>query len=400
MVTLGLPCATTDLNIPASTAASWRKTDFSDLVRIPGSPKCDIDLLRRFLQDAPGQRLYHFYSRITDLFHEVMGPIKKMREVWANSKAKVLKNISDLKDSLGLKRTLRLFGLSVAQYYSWAQAKTCEFSPLQQCQRRFPGQLAVTQVKAIKNLLEAPMDFNWPLISVYFKGLKSKVLTCGRSAFYKYAKLLGYSRSVPRHRRKNHATGLRAIIPNQFWHADVTLYRPIDSTRVYIYFLIDNFSRYILSWRASLTLSAQLCIENIRAAFELTTNTPNPIQLMVDGGPENSAIPLAFNPQDITRLVAQKDILFSNSLAEAVNKQMKYRYLFPKRLPDFEAVLHHLKFSVHDYNHVRPHGQLHGLTPAEAYSGMNNPKEDFENQINKALAERRIRPNLNFCQNC
>ena len=57
-------------------------------------------------------------------------------------------------------------------------------------------------------------------------------------------------------------------------------------------------------------------------------------------------------------------------MVESVNKLVKYRYLFPKNLPDGEALTKAFAESVIDYNDIRPHGSLGGLTPSETYRGV------------------------------
>ena len=70
----------------------------------------------------------------------------------------------------------------------------------------------------------------------------------------------------------------------------------------------------------------------------------------------------------LNRLVAQKDIRFSNSMIEAVNKRMKYDFLFRTQLLDFEHTKRFLETAVEQYNN-RPHTALFGLTPYEVFNG-------------------------------
>ena len=68
------------------------------------------------------------------------------------------------------------------------------------------------------------------------------------------------------------------------------------------------------------------------------------------------------------KLIALKDILKSNSMVESLNKIIKYDYLYPRNIHDQEELVKIMrKIVVPDYNDKRPHGQLFGLTPAEAY---------------------------------
>lgn len=70
----------------------------------------------------------------------------------------------------------------------------------------------------------------------------------------------------------------------------------------------------------------------------------------------------------IKKLIARVDVTFSNSMIEAVNKILKYRYLFRTSIPDLERLQDAVSSAVNDYN-ARPHYALRCLTPDEAYRG-------------------------------
>ena len=40
--------------------------------------------------------------------------------------------------------------------------------------------------------------------------------------------------------------GIRASIPNEWWHVDVTIIRLLDGTRTYLNAVVDNYSRRVL----------------------------------------------------------------------------------------------------------------------------------------------------------
>ena len=92
---------------------------------------------------------------------------------------------------------------------------------------------------------------------------------------------------------------------------------------------------------------------------------------MADGGKENHAasihelIATTTHPS-ITKIIAQKDIAFSNSPIEAINKIIKkyLRFYTPTTLEQLHTCIER---AVYDYSFVRPHGSLNGITPMEAY---------------------------------
>jgi len=58
---------------------------------------------------------------------------------------------------------------------------------------------------------------------------------------------------------------------------------------------------------------------------------------------------------NISKLVALKDIPYSNSQIEAQNKLIKYRYLFKCQYQDIYALRKALEWIIQDYNHKRLH---------------------------------------------
>jgi putative transposase len=61
--------------------------------------------------------------------------------------------------------------------------------------------------------------------------------------------------------------GKRIRYPNQAWASDITYIR-LGGGFVYLVAIIDLYSRRILSWRISLNMEADFCIEVLRDALE------------------------------------------------------------------------------------------------------------------------------------
>ncbi len=81
----------------------------------------------------------------------------------------------------------------------------------------------------------------------------------------------------------------------------------------------------------------------------------------------------------ITHLIAQRDIDFSNSMIEAVNKQLKYRFLYHHPIANHAALINYLQQAVQDYNN-RPHNILNGLTPLEVLDGKTFDRDTCQQQ--------------------
>jgi 3'-phosphoadenosine 5'-phosphosulfate (PAPS) 3'-phosphatase len=41
---------------------------------------------------------------------------------------------------------------------------------------------------------------------------------------------------------------MRASRPNEYWHIDVTILKPLDGTKTFLRALIDKYSRKVVAW--------------------------------------------------------------------------------------------------------------------------------------------------------
>jgi transposase InsO family protein len=192
--------------------------------------------------------------------------------------------------------------------------------------------------------------------------------------------------------------------PKEIIHADVCVYRPLDYTKCFIYFIVDNSSRMILGWKISVEYNSSIMLDNLRHVYsQYLLEKEDPLTvLLVDDGIENKGfVCTAIEKQEIklNRLVAQKDIRFSNSMIEAVNKRIKYDFLFRHQLLDFEHTERFLETAVEQYNN-RPHSALFGLTPYEVFHGRAPDKNLFRNQMEQAKILRKAENKRLSCNSC
>ena len=99
------------------------------------------------------------------------------------------------------------------------------------------------------------------------------------------------------------------------------------------------------------------------------------------------------------KVIAQKDVVFSNSLIEAVNRTLKDGYLKDKRFVSIGSLLEFIREFVRDYN-KRPHGSLHGFRPLEVLHGEIPDKDRFSYDVREASLERREENEKFDCGSC
>ena len=255
------------------------------------------------------------------------------------------------------------------QWASWNSSKGCKISLLSLCRLKHPQQLTTTEINIIdKNCRNDEYKY-WPLVSIYYKLLRDKLLFCSRSTFYKYCRLLSIT-NCKKHKHKNYKP-LIAKAAKQILHLDVTIYSLQNGTKVYLHVLRDNFSKAILGCKAA----ANCCSKNSKGLLEevlVKYNLMNNEGLLItDDGSENKGeLQTLVNKPGMLwkKLVAQIDIVQSNSMVEAANKILKYQFLFHKVFDSLEQLQFALPLILAEYNNM-PNASLFGLTPSEVIAG-------------------------------
>ena len=237
--------------------------------------------------------------------------------------------IDEFKDYFGLERMTKLLSINTGRYYTWKFMNNCVHPLREVCKRIKTQQLSFGEQRIIKSIVTDTKYPNWGISNLYYNMLEEGKAFMSLESFRKYANFYAPKRKLPPKRKNRHRVGIRASKPFEKLHMDVTIYRPLDNTRVYIYFIVDNFSRKILAWKASLKLRADISFDNLKQACIDNDLFDNNTELIVDGGSENKGAVDGFilSHENWKKLIAQKDIIFSNSIVEAVNKIMKRAYI-------------------------------------------------------------------------
>jgi transposase InsO family protein len=307
----------------------------------------------------------------------------------------VLTHIKKAATVLGLSTTLSYIQITASFYRALSKPKKCSFSLLNLCRVKHPAQLLQKQVAVIKEYAQNEIYNHWPLSAVYHKILRDAAGFFCKSTFYKYVCLLGIKRIKPVHTNTNHKTGIRATGCLQMLHADITEFKTADNKKAFIYLIIDNYSRTILSWHISHLRKASIAFKNIEKVYKqyLVPNNIEYCSLVTDDGVENYGKVSEFIRDSqypaIQHLIAHKNIAFSNSMIEYANKRIKYDYLYRQHITDKEELIKKFKGFVADYN-TRPNNIFNGLSNNEVLNGQDFKTISFASQIAGAKNERII----------
>jgi putative transposase len=164
---------------------------------------------------------------------------------------------------------------------------------------------------------------------------------------------------------------LRGLIidrPNQVWCADIT-YIPMAKGFVYLVAVMDWFSRRVLSWRLSITMDTDFCVEALR---EAVGRYGQPEIFNTDQGVQFTSA--AFVDELASRGVQismdGKGRYLDNIFIERLWRSLKYEEVYIKAYDSVAEARRSLGVWLAFYNDERPHQSLGYRTPREIFEGV------------------------------
>jgi putative transposase len=159
--------------------------------------------------------------------------------------------------------------------------------------------------------------------------------------------------------------GLTIDRPNQVWAMDIT-YVPMARGFVYLAALIDWFSRRVLSWRLSITMEADFCVEALEEAI---ARYGKPDILNTDQGSQ-------FTGHAFTSVLREAGIAISmdgrgawrdNVFVERLWRSVKYEEIYLRAYDTVSTARASIGRYLAFYNGRSPHSSLDRRTPDHAY---------------------------------
>jgi putative transposase len=176
------------------------------------------------------------------------------------------------------------------------------------------------------------------------------------------------SRAHPEH--KIHPYLLRGLSigrPNQVWCADIT-YIPMAKGFVYLVAIMDWFSRRVLSWRISIAMEADFCVEALREALD--RHGPPEI-FNTDQGAQFTSIDFVgeLEGRGVRVSMDGRGRYLDNIFIERLWRSLKYEEVFIKAYGAVIEARRGIGGWIAFYNDERPHQALDYRTPREIFEG-------------------------------
>ena len=211
------------------------------------------------------------------------------------------------------------------------------------------------------------------------KHLEPYGIMLGRKAVSRYYRIMAIEAVYPKMNlsKRNQAhkiypyllRGIDITKVNQVWSTDITYIRMTQGF-VYLVAVIDWFSRYILSWRISISLDADFCIEALEDAIE---KYGQPDIFNTDQGSQ-------FTSKNFIAVLTEREIQISmdgkgraldNVFIERFWRSLKQEKIYMIILNTVKEAKNAITDYINFYNKKRMHQSLEYLTPEQVHFRKN-----------------------------
>ena len=164
---------------------------------------------------------------------------------------------------------------------------------------------------------------------------------------------------------------------NQVWSCDIT-YIPMAVGTLYLVAIMDWYSRKVLSWRLSITLDADFCVESLK---EATQRYGRPEIFNTDQGVQFtcSSFITTLEAQGIRISMDGKGRCLDNIFVERLWRSLKYETVYLKAYNSIAEARADIASWFSFYNDERPHQSLKYLTPSEMFAARAGPVDMNDN---------------------
>jgi len=162
--------------------------------------------------------------------------------------------------------------------------------------------------------------------------------------------------------------GLSMTRPNQVWAMDIT-YIPMARGFVYLAVVLDWFSRRVLSWRLSITMEADFCVEALEEAL---ARHAKPEIMNTDQGSQFTcpAFTGVLLGHKIAISMDGKGAWRDNVFTERLWRSIKYEEVYLRAYDSVGEARACIGRYLDFYNCRRPHSSIDGMTPDRAYFSL------------------------------
>jgi transposase InsO family protein len=171
------------------------------------------------------------------------------------------------------------------------------------------------------------------------------------------------------HKYGNIINGLAIVRCHQVWTSAITYLR-IENGFVYLSLLTDMYSRKIVGWSLSESLSIEGSVSALKKAIR--ENVVKKLIHHSDRGVQYCSHEYVkiLKKNKIEISMTEESHCYENALAERVNGILKDEYLLDRTFRNFSHAEKACKEAINLYNTRRPHGSLQFQTPEQVHNAV------------------------------
>lgn len=279
-------------------------------------------------------------------------------------------------------------GVARASFYRMQQPR-----PAAVTERIHPRALSLGEREGVLGVLNSERFWDQAPGEVYATLLDEGKYLCSERTMYR---ILAEHQQVRERRDQLRHSGyqapeLVASRPNEVWSWDITkLLGPAKWTYLYLYVILDIFSRYVVGWMLAYRESAELAKKLIEHTVERHNIEPGTLTVHADrGAPMKSKVVAFFLAElGVTKTHSRPYVSNDNPYSESQFKTMKYRPEFPERFGSYQDAHRFCTEFFPWYNHEHHHSGLGYLTPYEVHYGLAEKRREQRAAVLQQAYER------------
>jgi putative transposase len=394
-----------EFGVPRSTAVSWIRRGPHPVVTAELFTRDEQQLRAEVLKLQRRVQVLLCIVRLLLVVIRLSGfRLDSLRVPTSEAKAAILSAVARAKQAVPLTVALRVLGLSPARYHAWRRLEqVCSLEDRTSCPRTVPTQLTAQEIATIHEMVTSEDYRHMPIGALALFAQRIRKVLAAPATWARLIRERGWLRPRRRLYPEKPKTGIRAGKPNEIWHIDVTVIRLLDGTKTYLHAVIDHFSRRILACKLATRLEPEsTCWVLSQAAQHLPANA-EPTTVMADSGVENinGEVDQLFGLGPLRRVLAQVEVVFSNSMIEAFWRSLKNNWLYLNQLDSSARLEKLVGFYLEQHNAAVPHAAFRGQTPDEMYFGRGETVAQELAVARKAARTARIEQNRGLeCKDC
>jgi putative transposase len=254
------------------------------------------------------------------------------------------------------------------------QVRREEMRQLKTCQRSCPRALTLLQRQALLDAVHQDRFVDRSVPYIYATLLDENLYYGSISTMYRILRSVGEvgERRDQATRPAHIKPELCATAPNQVYAWDITkLHGSQKWTYLYLYAVIDIYSRYVVGWLLAERESSELAKLLLESTIREQGADPAKLTIHADRGSSMTSKPVAFLLADlgVTKSHSRPHVSNDNPHIESLFKTTKYQPEFPKTFANIVEARAFCRTFFRWYNHEHRHSGIALHTPSDVHHG-------------------------------